>query len=354
MAGQIYSKPITFAVMATVTVLVGTVVTMAYPLVRAEMHVKVPGLEPLGPLELAGRDVYQRESCSACHTQTVRPLRSEVVRYGGSRAQEPTARYSLAGEFAYDHPFLWGSKRTGPDLAFEGWLKPSASWQREHLENPQKLVARSNMPAYAFLGKEPVEPEAVQASMRGLRRVGVPYTDEDIAGAPAAVQGKTKLDALVAYVLTLGKAVDRAAPGGVDVDLAAENPLAHDVAAVVKGKQLWDANSCAACHGDEAQGQEGVAPSLLDDEFGGVKGDLPDAAYFAMIKGGSAVKPALGRPGLKEGGMQAYGADLSEADIWSIVAWLRNQRAHEASEGHYQQPEQAPAAPVPAPAPAGK
>ena len=151
MAGNIYSKPVTFAVMATVAVLVGTVVTMAYPLVRPEMHVKVAGLKPLPALALAGRDVYQRESCNACHTQTVRPLKSEVVRYGGSRAQEPSARYSLAGEFAYDHPFLWGSKRTGPDLAFEGWIKPSAAWQKEHLESPQKLVARSNMPAYAFL-----------------------------------------------------------------------------------------------------------------------------------------------------------------------------------------------------------
>jgi cytochrome c oxidase cbb3-type subunit 2 len=354
MAGKIYSKPIAFAVMATVAVLVGTIVTMAYPLVRPEMHVKVEGLKPLGPLELAGRDVYQREGCSACHTQTVRPLRSEVVRYGGSRAQEPTARYSLAGEFAYDHPFLWGSKRTGPDLAFEGWLKPAASWQREHLENPQKLVPRSNMPSYAFLSKEAIEPEAVQASMRGLRRVGVPYTDADIAAAPAAVQGKTKMDGLVAYVLSLGKAVDRGAPGGVEVDLAMANPLGREVAAVVKGKQLWEGNSCGACHGDEAHGQEGVAPSLVDDEFGGVKGDLPDAAYFAIIKGGSAVKPALGRPGLKEGGMQAYGADLSEQDIWSIVAWLRNQKGHEATESKQEEAREHAAPPAPVPVPATK
>jgi cytochrome c oxidase cbb3-type subunit 2 len=332
MAGKIYSKPVTFAVMATVAVLVGTVVTMAYPLVRPEMHVKVEGLRPLPALELAGRDVYQREGCVNCHTQTVRPLRSEVVRYLGSRAQDPSARYSLAGEFAYDHPFLWGSKRTGPDLAFEGWIKPSASWQKAHLENPQALVARSNMPAYAFLNDEPVDGAAVQASMRALRRVGVPYTDADVAGAPAAVQGKTNMDGLVAYVLSLGKAVDRGAPGGVDVDLAMANPLGQAVAAVTKGKQLWDANSCGACHGDEAHGQDGVAPSLLDEEFLGAKGDLPDAAYFAMIKGGSDVKPALGRAGLADGGMQAFGADLSDEDIWAIVSWLRNQKAHEATE----------------------
>jgi cytochrome c oxidase cbb3-type subunit 2 len=165
--------------------------------------------------------------------------------------------------------------------------------------------------------------------------VGVPYTDADIAGAPATIAGKTRMDGLVAYVLSLGKAVNRGAPGGVDVDLAAPNPLRQVVAAVVKGRQLFEANACAACHGDEADGQEGVAPSLVDDEFLGVKGDLPDAAYFAMIKGGSDVKPALGRAGLKEGGMQAFGADLRDEDIWAIVAWLRNQKAHEAAEGHH-------------------
>ncbi len=347
MSGRIYSKPITFAVVATVTVLVGTVVTMAYPLLRPEMHVKVEGLKPLPALELAGRDVYQREGCVNCHTQTVRPLKSEVVRYLGSRAQEPTARYSLAGEFAYDHPFLWGSKRTGPDLAFEGWIKPSAAWQRDHLAAPQKLVARSNMPAYAFLDREPVDGAAVAASMRALRRVGVPYSDADVAGAPGAVEGKTTMDALVAYVLSLGKAVDRGAPGGVEVDLAVANPLGQAVTAVVRGKALWEANGCGACHGDEAAGQPGVAPDLVDDEFLGQKGDLPDAAYFAMIKGGSAVKPALGRPGVAEGGMQPFGADLKDEDIWALVAWLRNQKGHEASEGIKHESDEKPP-PVPA------
>ena len=336
MSGTIYSKPVTFAVMATVAVLVGTVATMAYPLIRPDMHVKVAGLKPLPALELAGRDIYQREGCVNCHTQTVRPLKSEVVRYLGNRAQEPTGRYSLAGEFAYDHPFLWGSKRTGPDLAFEGWIKPSAAWQKEHLENPQKLVARSNMPAYAFLNGEKVDGEAVQASMRALRRVGVPYTDDDVAGAPQAVQGKTSMDALVAYVLSLGKAVNRGGAGGGEIDLALANPLAHSVEAVVRGKQLFEANGCGACHGDEAKGQEGVAPSLIDDEFGGVKGDLPDAAYFAMIKGGSDAKKALGRPGVPDGGMQAFGSDLKDEDIWAIVSWLRNQKGHEAAEGKHE------------------
>jgi cytochrome c oxidase cbb3-type subunit 2 len=334
MAGNIYSKPIPFAALATAAILVGTLVMMVYPLVRPEMHVKVAGLKPLGALELAGRDVYQRESCNACHTQTVRPLKSEVVRYGGSRAQEPTARYSLAGEFAYDHPFLWGSKRTGPDLAFEGWLK-SAAWQYAHFENPQAVVPRSNMPAYAFLKARPVDAEELRGHMRALRSLGVPYTDADLAGADEQLRGKTEMDAIVAYMLSLGKAVDRGGKGGAEIDLEEQNPVATDVAAIAKGRQLFDAQGCGACHGDEAQGQEGVAPSLVDDEFLGAKGDLPDAAYFGMIKGGSDVKQQLGRPGLADGGMQPFGSDLSDEDIWSIVAWLRNQKGHEASEGHH-------------------
>src|SRR5512138_229216 len=332
MSGKIYSRALSFSLAAAATVLVGTLVTMAYPMLRPEMHPKLAALRPLPALELAGRDVYQREGCVNCHTQTVRPLPSEVVRYKGSRAQEPTGRYSLAGEFAYDHPFLWGSKRTGPDLAFEGWIKPSASWQEAHLENPRALVPRTDMPAYAFLKSAALDADEVRAHMRALRRLGVPYGDADLEGAAAAVAGKTEMDALVAYVLSLGKAVERGAPGGLEVDLAAANPLGARAAAVVRGKQLWDANGCAACHGDEAHGQEGVAPDLLDDAFLGVKGDMPDAAYFAMIKGGSAVKPALGRPGLPDGGMQAFGPDLSDEDVWAIVAWLRNQKGHEAAE----------------------
>ena len=333
MAGKIYSKPLSFAILATVTVLVGTIVTMAYPILRPEMHVKVPGLKPLAALELAGRDVYQREGCMACHTQTVRPLHSEVVRYKGTRAQEPAARYSLAGEFAYDHPFLWGSKRTGPDLAFEGWIMPAAAWHMAHLENPQNVVARSNMPAYAFLKTEKLDPDEVAAHMRALRRVGVPYgTDAEIAAAAKQVEGRTAMDGLVAYLLSLGKAVDRGAPGGIDVDLTEPNPLAHSVAAIAQGRRLWEANECGTCHGKEAYGQADVAPDLLDESFLGVAGDMPDAAYFVMIKVGSDAKPALRRPGVKDGGMQGFGADLSDEEIWAIVSWLRNQKGHEAAE----------------------
>src|SRR5512138_372408 len=166
MSGKIYSRALSFSLAAAATVLVGTLVTMAYPMLRPEMHPRLAALRPLPPLALAGRDVYQREGCVNCHTQTVRPLRSEVLRYKGNRAAEPTGRYSLAGEFAYDHPFLWGSKRTGPDLAFEGWLKPSKDWHVAHYENPQAIVPRSNMPRYAFLKDAKLDPDDLASHMR--------------------------------------------------------------------------------------------------------------------------------------------------------------------------------------------
>ena len=320
---KLYAKPILFTAIATFTILAGSIATMAYPIFRDDMQQKVPGLKPLGALELAGRDVYQRESCNACHTQTVRPLRSEIVRYKGARAEVPSARYSLAGEFAYDHPFLWGSKRTGPDLAFEGWVKPSKDWHVAHYRRPQDLVPRSNMPAYAFLEREPLDAASIQAHMRALRAVGVPYTDEDLAGVPAAVGGKTEMDALVAYTVSLGRAVDRGRKPTA-IDLAEVNPVAAEGGAVAKGGKLFADNGCGACHGDAGEGVEGVAPSLVDARFLEADGDLPDAAYFAMIQFGSDAKPVLQRPGLADGGMPAN--DLPEEDIWSIVAWLRSQK----------------------------
>jgi cytochrome c oxidase cbb3-type subunit 2 len=157
----------------------------------------VEGLKPYTALQLAGRDVYIREGCYNCHSQMVRPLRSEVLRYGP---------YSKAGEFVYDHPFQWGSKRTGPDLHRVGG-KYSDDWQRLHLVSPRSLVPESNMPAYPWLEKAVVEPESVAPRMRALRMVGVPYTDGEIAAASQAVKGRTELDALVAYLQVLGTAV---------------------------------------------------------------------------------------------------------------------------------------------------
>lgn len=157
----------------------------------------VQGVDPYPPLELMGRDVYLREGCYNCHSQMIRPFRAETMRYG---------HYSVAGEFVYDHPFQWGSKRTGPDLHRVGG-KYSDEWHRVHLNNPRDVVPESNMPAYPWLEKTAVDHSVVAQRMKALRTVGVPYTDEAIAGAAEQVQGKTEMQAVIAYLQGLGLAL---------------------------------------------------------------------------------------------------------------------------------------------------
>jgi cytochrome c oxidase cbb3-type subunit 2 len=149
-----------------------------------------PGIKPYGPLELEGRDVYVREGCYNCHSQMIRPLRGDTERYG---------HYSLAGESVYDHPFQFGSKRTGPDLARVGG-RYSDEWQRIHLHNPRDVVPESNMPGFPWLEKDTLDGSGIQAKMRALRTIGVPYTDEQINAAPAQVAGHTETEALIAYL----------------------------------------------------------------------------------------------------------------------------------------------------------
>jgi cytochrome c oxidase cbb3-type subunit 2 len=154
----------------------------------------ITGLKPYTALQLAGRDIYQREGCYNCHSQMIRPFRAETLRYG---------HYSVAGEFVYDHPFQWGSKRTGPDLARVGG-KYSDDWHRIHLHNPRDVVPESNMPAYPWLEQNKVDADSLPAHMKALRIVGVPYTDADIAKAADDVRGKTEQEALIAYLQNLG------------------------------------------------------------------------------------------------------------------------------------------------------
>jgi cytochrome c oxidase cbb3-type subunit 2 len=157
----------------------------------------IKGIQPYTALQLAGRDVYIREGCYNCHSQMIRPFRAETLRYG---------HYSVAGESVYDHPFQWGSKRTGPDLARVGG-KYSDDWHRIHLINPRDLVPESNMPAYPWLEKAVVDAAAIPNHMTALRRVGVPYTDAQIAAASEEVKGKTELEATIAYLQVLGLAL---------------------------------------------------------------------------------------------------------------------------------------------------
>lgn len=154
----------------------------------------IEGLRPLTALELQGRDIYIREGCNVCHSQMIRPMRSETERYG---------HYSVAGEFIYDHPFVWGSKRTGPDLARVGG-RYSDHWHRAHLINPRDVVPESNMPAFAWLAEADIDEKKMAKKLQVLQRLGVPYTDDDIANVADSINGKTELDAVVAYLQQLG------------------------------------------------------------------------------------------------------------------------------------------------------
>jgi cytochrome c oxidase cbb3-type subunit 2 len=157
----------------------------------------VAGLKPYGALQLTGRDVYIREGCYNCHSQMIRPFRAETERYG---------HYSVAGEFVYDRPFQWGSKRTGPDLARVGG-RYSDEWHRVHLMNPRDVVPESNMPAYPWLAKAPADAATIQAKMKALRTLGVPYSEDEIAKAPEALKDRTELDAMIAYLQGMGLAL---------------------------------------------------------------------------------------------------------------------------------------------------
>jgi cytochrome c oxidase cbb3-type subunit 2 len=181
-------------VLILVVLLVGGMVEIVPLFFQKSTTEPVPGLKPYTAMQVVGRDVYVREGCYNCHSQMIRPFRAETLRYGS---------YSLAGEFVYDRPFQWGSKRTGPDLARVGG-RYSDEWHRIHLINPRDLVPESNMPAYPWLEKTPANAASIQAHMNGLRTLGAPYSDEEIAKAPEEVKGKTELDAVIAYLQVLG------------------------------------------------------------------------------------------------------------------------------------------------------
>ncbi len=181
-------------VLILVVLLVGGMVEILPLFFQKSTTEPLPGLKPYTALQVVGRDVYVREGCYNCHSQMIRPFRAETLRYGP---------YSLAGEFVYDRPFQWGSKRTGPDLARVGG-RYSDEWHRIHLTNPRDLVPESNMPAYPWLEKTPANAASIQAHMNGLRTLGAPYSDEEIVNAPEEVKNMTELDAVIAYLQVLG------------------------------------------------------------------------------------------------------------------------------------------------------
>lgn len=194
---KIETNNLLMIILIVLVVSVGGIVEIVPLFFQRSTTQAAPGVKPYTALQLAGRDVYVREGCYNCHSQMIRPFRAETLRYG---------HFSTAGEFVYDHPFQWGSKRTGPDLHRVGG-KYSDDWHRLHLINPRDLVPESNMPAYPWLERAKLDPADLAPKMTALRRVGVPYTDAEIAAAGDAVRDKTELDAVVAYLQVLGTAL---------------------------------------------------------------------------------------------------------------------------------------------------
>ena len=191
---KIETTPTLLIVLVILVVAIGGLVEIVPLYFQRATTQPVQGIKPYEPLRLVGRDIYIREGCYNCHSQMIRPFRAETLRYG---------HYSVAGEFVYDHPFQWGSKRTGPDLARVG-ARYSDEWHRVHFNNPRDVVPESNMPAYPWLEKSALDGTDVQGRMKALKSIGVPYTDEEIAKAPEALKGKTELDAVIAYLQGLG------------------------------------------------------------------------------------------------------------------------------------------------------
>jgi len=194
---RIETNALLLIILTLLTVAVGGLVEIVPLYFQKSTTEPVRGLKPYDALQLAGRDIYIREGCYNCHSQMIRPFRAETLRYGP---------YSVAGEFVWDHPFQWGSKRTGPDLARVGG-RYNDEWHRAHLTNPRDLVPESNMPGYPWLTGNRVDGETIRAHMRALARVGVPYTEADIAGAPEVVKGRSEMDALIAYLQGLGTTI---------------------------------------------------------------------------------------------------------------------------------------------------
>jgi cytochrome c oxidase cbb3-type subunit 2 len=191
---KIETTPTLLIVLVILVVAIGGLVEIVPLYFQRSVTQAVKGIKPYEPLRLVGRDIYIREGCYNCHSQMIRPFRAETLRYG---------HYSVAGEFVYDHPFQWGSKRTGPDLARVG-TRYSDEWHRVHFNNPRDVVPESNMPAYPWFAKSSLDGVDVQGRMKSLKAIGVPYTDEQIAKAQEAIKGKTELDAVIAYLQGLG------------------------------------------------------------------------------------------------------------------------------------------------------
>lgn len=285
-------NPVIFIILAFVVIMVGTAVTMIAPFgwINSEKD-RIAEVKPYTPLQLEGRDIYMREGCNNCHTQTVRTLDSDLTRYGYGGG------YSRSGEFVYDRPHLWGSRRTGPDLARIGLKFPdkNGAWHRRHMENPQAVVKESNMPSYRFLNR----PLDTSYSERKMKLLKFPYTQADLD----ELKGKSEMDAMIAYLTKLGTDIPvKKSSKPSDVKAVGKNPF-QDFASIKAEAISLYSSSCAACHGDKLQGV--VGPSLKSIK-------LNDAELFTVVSNG---RPEKGMPG--------FGGTVDDSGIWKLVTFIR-------------------------------
>jgi cytochrome c oxidase cbb3-type subunit 2 len=278
-------RPILLLILATAAIMVGTIVTMVLPFLWVNTEAdRIESVVPYTALQQEGRDIYIREGCNNCHTQTVRPLVAEVLRYGD---------YSKSGEFVYDRPFLWGSKRTGTDLARLGGKYPDA-WHYKHMDSPRSMVPKTNMPDYGWISDNKIDPQMIQRKMDVL---GFPYTTDEIK----ALAGKNEMDAMVAYLQKLGSDIPWRAATATTIVGDLKNPFKGDAAAVVAGKALY-ADNCAACHAEDLSGE--IGPELTDLGY-------DDAELFEIIYNGIA-----------DGGMPPF-STLGTDKVWQLANFLQ-------------------------------
>lgn len=285
------TKPVLLLILATLSILVGTVITMVLPFAWVNTaEDRIAEVKPYNPLQLAGRDIYIREGCNNCHTQTVRPLDADVLRYGP---------YSRSGEFAYDRPFLWGSRRMGPDLHRIGG-KYNDNWHYKHMATPSAMAPETNMPSYAFLSSERLDPALARKKMDVL---GFPYSESEIS----SLAGKTGMDAMVAYLQKLGSDLPRekstsAVPAPKPGTVPMINPYKGMPAAIAEGKALY-MKECAPCHGEKHEGD--VGPELKAGKF-------TDQEFHDILHLG---KPQAGMPQFQR---------LGDDNLWRIGAYINS------------------------------
>ena len=287
-------KPVLFMILATVVILIGTVVTTFLPFfwVNTDSD-RIETVTPYTPLQQEGRDVYIREGCNNCHSQTVRPLVAEVLRYGD---------YSKSGEFVYDRPFLWGSKRTGPDLARLGGKYPDA-WHYKHMDSPRSMVPRTNMPDYKWLRDYPLDPDMIRRKMEVL---DFPYTEAQIGELAA----KNEMDAIVNYMQKLGSGIPWRDAAKTEIIGELVNPYAGtDHFAMESWEGIYQDN-CAACHGAHLEGE--IGPELIGANY-------EENELFEIIYNG-----------IPDGGMPAF-SSLGTDKVWKLSNFIKY---YTQGEGH--------------------